>query len=94
MILNEVNGYCSIASDLVMVDIQASYVELFHRRMQIVYVVQFKTPQHVLNYRMIKIRGHLRTVDEGFLNWIGINKLFELNFLSDYTNVIYLPCRR
>ena len=42
MILNEVNGYCSIASALVMVDMQASCIELVCVRMQIVYVVQFK----------------------------------------------------
>ena len=42
MILNEVNGYCSIASGLVMVDMQSSYIEFVCVRMQIVYVVQLK----------------------------------------------------
>ena len=41
MILNEVTGYRSIASGLVMTDMQASCIELVHVRMQIVYVVQF-----------------------------------------------------
>ena len=72
MILNEVNGYCSIASDLVMVDIQASYVELFHGRMQIVYVVQFKTPQHVLNYRMIKSEVISEQLTKTFLTGLAL----------------------
>ena len=58
MILNEFSGYCSIASRLVMVDMEASCVE------------------HVLNYRMIEIRGDVRTVD--FCNRIVNNKLLEL----------------
>ena len=40
MNLNEVNGYCSIASGLV--DMQASRIELTCARTQIVYVLQFK----------------------------------------------------
>ena len=42
MILNEVNGYCPIASGLVMVDMVASCIEWVCVRMSIVYVVQFK----------------------------------------------------
>ena len=42
MVLNKVNGYFSIASGLVMVDMQASCLALACVRMQIVYVVQFK----------------------------------------------------
>ena len=37
-----------------------------------------QTPHHVLNCRMIEIRGDLRTVYEDFRNWIGNNKLLEL----------------
>ena len=40
MNLNEVNGYCSVASGLV--DMQSSRIELTCARMQILYVVQFK----------------------------------------------------
>ena len=72
MILNEVNGYCSIASDLVMVDIQASCVELVHGRMQIVYVVQFKTPQHVLNYRVIKSEVISEQLTKTFLTGLAL----------------------
>ena len=42
MILNEFNGYCSIASGLVMVDMEASCIELACVRMQIVFVVHNK----------------------------------------------------
>ena len=42
MILNEVNGYCLIASVLVMVDMQASCIKLVCVRIQFLYVVQFK----------------------------------------------------
>ena len=42
MILNEVDGYCPIASGLVMMDMEASCIELVCWRMQIVNVVQFK----------------------------------------------------
>ena len=36
-----------------------------------------KTPQHILNCRMIEIRGDLRTVEEDFCNWIDNNKLLK-----------------
>ena len=42
MILNKVNGYCSIASDMIMVDMQPPCRELVYVRIQIVYVVQFR----------------------------------------------------
>ena len=42
VLLSEVNKYCSIDSGLVMVNTQASCIELVFVRMQIVYVVQFK----------------------------------------------------
>ena len=42
IISNEVNGYCSMTSDLIMVHMQASCIEMGCVRIQIVYLVQFK----------------------------------------------------
>ena len=53
-----------------------------------------QTPQHYLNCRIIGIRRDLRTIDEDFLNWIGNNKLLELYFLFNHTNIcIYILYR-
>ena len=77
MILNEVNGYCSITCGLVMVDMQTSCIELVCVKTQIT-CGSIQTPQHVLNCRMIGSRADLRTADEEFRNWIDSNKLLEL----------------
>ena len=70
MILNRVNGYCSITSSLVIVNMQASCIELVSRRMQMVHVVQFKLVNTY--WIVVWIRGGLRTVDEDFVTGLII----------------------